>query len=228
MLKRLYYIIKQRAYVFFNRNKPCRGKVYMFHNVNEDHDTYAITKEHFESFLNELIKNKKIVDLETLTKEKDPDNVVITFDDVYDSVYHNAYPFLKEKDIPYYLFISNEYLDQEGYLSREIVKEMLEESKAIVGSHGWRHVLSRPMQVETLREDLIRSREALEALTERKVDVFAFPYGSMYACAGTDISEALKQFTYVCMTYALPYNENCGNVIPRLNMNDETYRREFM
>ena len=227
MLRRLYYILKQRAYVFVNKNKPCQGKVYMFHNVNDDHDTYSITKEHFESFLNELMEHKKIVDLETLGKEKDPDNVVITFDDVHDSVYYNAYPFLKEKGVPYYLFVSNEYLDQEGYLNKEMVKEMLKESKAIVGSHGWRHVPSRPMQVETLREDLSHSREALEALTERKVDVFAFPYGSMYACAKTDIEEALKQFESVCMTYALPYNESYGNILPRLNMNDDTYRKEL-
>ena len=71
MFKRLYYIILQRLYVLKNKNKPCQGKVYMFHNVNDEQDTYAINKENFKAFVEYLKKNKKVVDIETLIKEKD-------------------------------------------------------------------------------------------------------------------------------------------------------------
>ncbi len=143
MFKRLYYILLQRAFVLFNRNKAAQGRIYMFHNVDDDADIYSITKENFELFLNFLCENKKIVDTDTLIRERDPKNVVITFDDVYESVYRNAYPLLKEKGVPYYLFVCNEYLDKDGYLNEEMLKEMLSESKAILGSHNLKHELSR-------------------------------------------------------------------------------------
>ena len=117
MIKRLYYILLQRLYVMFDI-KPCQGKVYMFHNVNDDNDTYSINADNFEKFLEYLTGNKRIVDAKTLIREKDPKNVVLTFDDVYESVYLNAYPLLKKKDVPYYLFVCNEYLDKDKYVSK--------------------------------------------------------------------------------------------------------------
>lgn len=227
MLKRLYYIILQRLYVLMNKKKPCQGKVYMFHNVNDDHDTYSITKHHFESFLNYLTENKKIVDIETLLKEKDPDNVVITFDDVYESVYGNAYPLLKEKDLPFYLFVCNEYLDQENYLNCWQLKEMVSSSKAIVGSHNLKHELSRFVKNDEMKKNLESSKKELEEKLGVNIDTFAFPYGSMYACSKDNISAASSIFDHVFMTYAIPYNQEYGNIIPRINMNDSEYLKEM-
>ena len=227
MLKRLYYIILQRLYVLKSRNKPCQGKVYMFHNVNDDGGTYSITRENFAEFIDHLTKNRKVVDIETLIKEKDPNNVVITFDDVYESVYRSAYPILKEKDLPYYLFVSNEYLNKEGYLSSTMLKEMLNDSKAFLGSHNYRHVLSRFCDSRTLKEDLKKSKEELEKEFSVSVDSFAFPYGSMYACSKENIRTASELFDYVFMTYAISYHEDLGNIIPRINMNDSLFGKEM-
>nr|MBQ4453633.1 polysaccharide deacetylase family protein [Clostridia bacterium] len=227
MFKRLYYILLQRLYVFNHKNKPCQGKVYMFHNVNDDHDIYSITKDHFESLINYLVKNKKIVDADTLLKEKDPDNVVITFDDVYESVYRNAYPLLKEKDLPFYLFVSNEFLNKENYLNSEMLKEMLRDSKAILGSHNYQHELSRFMEDRSFEKGLDTSKKELEEEFGISLKDFAFPYGSMYACSEENIKDASDRFEHVFMTYAIPYNEEYGNTIPRINMNDSVYEREM-
>ena len=227
MFKRLYYIILQRLYVLKNKNKPCQGKVYMFHNVNDEQNTYAINKENFKTFVEYLTKNKKVVDIETLIKEKDPDNVVITFDDVYESVYQNAYPILKEKGFPFYLFLCDEYLNKENYVCSDMVKEMLRDSKAILGSHRMKHELSRFSDEMKIREDMKESKKKLEEEFGVKVDAFAFPYGSMYACSDQNIKDAEELFDHVFMTYAIPYNEDYGNVIPRINMNDAVYQGEM-
>lgn len=227
MFKRLYYILLQRIYVFRQKQKPCQGKVFMFHEVNEKDDLYAISTEHFKELLENLMQKKKIVDIETLIEEKDPDNVVISFDDVYESVYLNAYPFLKEKGIPYYLFVCNEYLDQENYLKTDMITEMLKDSKAILASHHYRHVLSRFMKDDELKEELKRSKEELEDRFDVEIKDFAFPFGSMYACSRENIEAASGIFDHVFMTYALPYREENGNIIPRINMNNETYRKEM-
>ena len=227
MFKRLYYIILQRLYVLKNKNKPCQGKVYMFHNVNDEQDTYAINKENFRTFVEYLVKNKKVVDIETLIKEKDPDNVVITFDDVYESVYQNAYPILKEKDFPFYLFLCDEYLNKENYVSSDMVKEMLKDSKAILGSHRMKHELSRFSDETKIREDMKESKKKLEEEFGVKVDAFAFPYGSMYACSEKNIEDALEIYKYVFMTYPFSYDGNMKRVLPRININNVTFEREI-
>ena len=227
MIKRLYYIILQRLYVFQKKNKPCQGKVYMFHNVNDDGDTYAISKDHFAELLQYLVKNKKIVDIETLVAEKDKDNVVITFDDVYASVFANAYPLLKEHDVPYYLFLCNEFLDKESYLDRQMIREMIDDSKAVIGSHACHHELSRFKDSEQIRKELEQSKAELQELSGKEVRDFAFPYGSIYACSKQNISDAGSLFDHVFMTYALAYNEEYGKIIPRININDKTYKAEL-
>ncbi len=227
MLRRLFYILLQRLYVFRQKKKPCQGKVFMFHKVSEEDDLYAIRPEHFRTLLEHLLRNKKIVDSEILIQKKDPDNVVIGFDDVYESVYRYAYPLLKEKGVPYYLFVCNDYLDQEGYLSSEMVEEMLRDSGAILASHRCHHELSRFMKENELQEELERSRKQLEETFHVEVKDFAFPYGSMYACSKENVATACGLFDHVYMTYALPYNEEYGNVIPRININNATYGKEL-
>ncbi|MBR4461171.1 MAG: polysaccharide deacetylase family protein [Erysipelotrichaceae bacterium] len=228
MFRRLYFILLQRFYVMKQKKKPCQGKVFMFHKVDEEDDLYAISPEHFRELLEDLLKNRKIVDIDTLITEKDAQNVAIGFDDVYESVYRNAYPLLKEKDVPYYLFMCNEYLDQKDYLKTDMIKEMLEDSKAILASHHYQHVLSRFMKEEELKEELERSRKELEDRFGVEVKDFAFPFGSMYACSKENIRVASGIFEHVFMTYALPYHESCGNIIPRINMNNDSYRKELL
>lgn len=227
MFKRLYYIILQRLYVLNQKNKPCQGKVYMFHNVNDNHDIYSINKHNFETFIDYLLNNKKIVDVETMIKEKDPDNVVITFDDVYESVYKNAYPLLKEKELPFYLFVSNELLNKEKYLNSDMIKEMINNSKAILSSHNYHHELSRFIDDSKLKDNLLKSKNELENEFSVDINSFAFPYGSMYACSNKNIETASNIFNYVFMTYPIAYNEEYGNIIPRINMNDSTFEREI-
>lgn len=227
MLKRLYYIILQRLHVAANKNRECQGKVYMFHEIASKDDTYAISPKSFKSFMNDLIRNRKIVDIETLIREKDENNVVLTFDDAYASVYEYAHPLLRKYGVPYYVFICNEYLNKEGYLSEKMIKTMLKDSHCIIGSHGYQHVLSRTMHNDNLMEQISISKEGLEQRFNVKIDSLAFPYGSMYAVSKKNISGAEKMFSHIFMTYPLAYNEKYGNVIPRININEETYSGEI-
>ena len=201
--------------------------IYMFHNISDDKDDYSISEEHFTKMLEYLVENKKIVDSETLMKEKDSNNVVITFDDAYDSVYQIAYPLLKKYNVPYYIFICNEYLHQDKYLSEAHIEEMLKDSKCILGSHNYFHQLSRFMDQETFKQNIASSKEELENRFNVDVDDFAFPYGSIYAVSPDNIYDAKKLFKRIYLTYALPYNEEYEDEIPRININDSNYEREL-
>ena len=205
-----------------------QGKVYMFHNVSDDiDDTYTISKDNFKKFLSYLIDNYKIVDVETLMKEKDEKNIVLTFDDVYASVYENAYELLKQYDVPYYVFICNEYLNKDNYLNEKQLNEMLQNSRCILGSHNYFHELSRFMKLDDFIKYINNSKQELEERFNRGIDDFAFPYGSKYAVSNDNIYEAKKLFKNIFMTYALPYNEEYNNEIPRININNDNFQKEI-
>ena len=227
MFKRLYYILMQRMHVFANRNRPCLGKVYMFHEICDRRDTYAIAPRDFEQFLDYLINNKKVVDPDTFIEDPQPDNVLLTFDDVYASVYENAFPVLKERGVPYVIFVCGEYLDREGYLGRDMIRQMLDESRCVLGSHNMRHVLSRFEDPERILADMKGSKQLLEEAFGRKCVDFAFPYGSMYACSQRNIADAGSVYERVYMTYPLSYDPDCRDGLPRINMNSDTFAKEM-
>ena len=227
MFKRLYYIILQRLFELKNRRKPCQGKVYMFHDISDLDDTYSIRQNSFEQMITFLSEKRKIVDADELINSLSGDNVVLTFDDAYASVYYNAYPLLKELDVPYYIFICEEYLNQQNYLSEDMIKEMLSDSRCIIGSHNTKHVLSRFVDLNDFNKDVQESKKNLENLFNVQVDSFAFPYGSFYACSQDNIDIAEKYYEKIFMTYNLPYNSEYKSIIPRININQSNYRKEM-
>lgn len=226
MFKRFYYILFQRFFILINKNNLSQGKIYMFHKINDEDDTYSISNNNFKSFIKYLIENKNIVDIETLIKEKKDNNVVLTFDDVYDDIYFKAYPILKKYDIPYYLFICNEYLDKDKYLSITMIKEMLSDSKCIIGSHNIKHQISRFLENKQFEQNILDSKKELEKLFKVSIDDFAFPYGSIYACSKSNIKISNNYFKNIYMTLPLNYNAKY-DALPRININNKSYKKEI-
>lgn len=227
MFKRLFYILKQRLYVFNRKNKPCLGKVYMFHEIADKDDIYAISEKGFKQFIEYLNNKHRITNVEDFVNNPDSNNIIITFDDAYSSVYEYAYPLLKQLNIPYYVFICQEYLDKDDYLTRDMIKTMISDSKCVIGSHSTKHELSRFLDRNEMKERLNQSKKALEELTGNNINSFAFPYGSMYAVSDDNINDARNIYDYVFMTYALNYDRNDGKVLPRININESNYKKEM-
>ena len=72
-------------------------------------------------------------------KVKKNKKILITIDDGFSSFYENAWPYLKEKKIPFILFISTEAIGKNGYMSWEQIKEIEKESFAFIGNHSHSH-----------------------------------------------------------------------------------------
>lgn len=227
MFKKLYYILLQRLYVYANKNITNQGKVYMFHEIGDKKDTYTISENDFVSFINYLYNNKTIVDIDTMQQQLNDNNVVISFDDAYASVYEKAYPVLKKMDVPYYIFICGEYLNKKDYLNSDMIKEMLKDSKCILGSHSIKHDLSRFKSGENFLDEINKSKESLQKEFNTVINDFAFPYGSVYAVSDNNINIAKKVYKNIFMTFPLPYNQKYGNVIPRININYSNFMEEM-
>ena len=222
MIKRIYYILKQRihAYAYKRINKRNQiGYVLMLHDISNDGGDYSITKDNFIK----LIDNNDFCLIEEL-KQGNKAKYVLTFDDAFENVYYIARNVLSKLQIPYYIFICVEYIDKEGYLSNSQIKEMVKDGYCHLGSHLLHHKLARFMSEEELTKELIESKDYLEKTYNTKVDYLAFPYGSMYACSKSNIEKAKRYYKYVFTTIPIPCNEEYINeyAYPRININDKT------
>ncbi len=184
---------------------------FMYHRFGESqYSATNVTLEQFEDHLDYLEDEdynvwpfEKIVEhLEN--GESVPDRTVaITIDDAYRSVYEEAYPRLKERDLPYIVFVATDPVDDglSGYMSWDQMREMQEESKATFANHSSTHdYLVRQGEDESdseyrdrLRDDINNAQERLEAELGDDRDIpklFAYPYGE-YNQVVADITEEL-------------------------------------
>lgn len=169
------------------------ARVFMFHSVvdtpEEVYSKFAITKTSFEHFLKyELQRGQKPMDFQELkaavcNPRKFQGKFIVSFDDIYDSVYTNAFPILKELEIPFIIFVTTDLIDKKDpgsgndMISLEHLKDLLQDNLCILGSHGTEHKVFRQYSAEETKDAMISSKQLLETEFGHKVDCFAFPYG---------------------------------------------------
>lgn len=117
---------------------------------------------------------------------------VVTFDDGLENIIENALPELRKRRIPATLFIVTDVLGanprweyfggddpSEQRAMTEHQLRQLPSEYVTIGSHTATHpVLPTIDDDEHLRKELVGSRITLEAILNRKVTLFSFPYGS--------------------------------------------------
>lgn len=151
----------------------------MFHSIGDSRHDFNISVDSFSRFV-EAIKRANVIRLEEW--ESQEGFVCLTFDDVADSFYYNAYPLLKKYSIPFTIFVSCSLLNKESYITTEMLKEIAECELCTIGSHGNKHLFFAGLSKEDAIEDLLTSKDTLEKLTRKSIQLYAFPYGSLYAC----------------------------------------------
>lgn len=173
----------------------------MFHSVGDSRHDFNISVESFERFLVAL-KKDEVSRLEEW--EKKDDFVCLTFDDVADSFYYNAYPLLKKYRIPFTIFVSCSLLDTKSYITTDMLQEIAECELSTIGSHGWSHSFYADLSKKNAIADLSSSKRKLEDVTHRTIDLYAFPYGSVYACGLKNKKQAGVVYKYGFGTIASP------------------------
>ena len=99
-------------------------------------------------------------------------------------------------------------------------KEIANSKVCTVGSHGVKHELYHEMTAIEARKDLEESRKRLEGLIGSRVDMYAFPYGSYYACGYTNKHLAGTIYKYAFGTVACPITKPSllkNYFLPRIN-----------
>lgn len=193
-------------------------RAYMFHSVvdtpEQVYSQFAITKESFERFIRyELQRGQKPMDAETLKKAVDTPDVyknhfAVTFDDIYDSVYTNAYPVLKANKVPFIIFMTPSLIDgvdpnsKHPMITMAHLQEMAKDPLCIIGAHGMEHKSFRNYSEEEARRSMKESKRWLEDKLGKRVDFFAFPYGRRVEVSNANI-HTLSQCDFHCGFSAL-------------------------
>lgn len=100
----------------------------------------------------------------------------LTFDDGCRSDLENA-RLLQSLGFQALFFIATEYLDQEGYLSREELPELLQLGMG-VGAHSHHHVQLSLLSHTQVEQELVSSKAILEDILQVPVITVSFPGGA--------------------------------------------------
>jgi len=158
------------------------NSVIVYHSISTPLEPMAgeidISPERFEQQLRWLSRRRRVVPLvETLCSRKYRHVVAITFDDGYRDNLTVALPLLEKFQLPITLFVTAGFVDRDGYLSEEELRELSRHPLITIGAHGLWHRHFNRLAFEDARFELEESRRLLEEITGQRVDLMAWPYG---------------------------------------------------
>lgn len=219
---------------FYLRLLKSDGKVLMFHQVNSNkiiwkEPNISISVETFEQLLKTMNKQYIATTPDMLENAMFDKKLLITFDDAFDDVYYNAFPILKRLEIPFTIFVTYSFIDKKGYLTRGMVEELNQSKLCTWGYHTLNHKVMRKLSEREMFEEIDQGRTLLEEFLNKKIDYFAFPYGSCWAVSKKNINYVReKDFKLLFTTWSSDFNiRNIGKrrLVPRINVNERTARK---
>ena len=170
-----------KMYTFFFSDLDRCSFVAMFHDVTEvadGRDKYAVSKSKFETF---IANNSDRIAKSIGDFKKNRNTILITFDDGFKSTLTVALPILKKYNCHFCVFLTTCLIGQKGYLSWNDIKVLLDCGLCEIGCHSISHPMFRFLSKEQKTTELLVSKQILEERLDKKVNCFAFPYGSFYA-----------------------------------------------
>jgi len=155
----------------------------MYHRFEEN--KYPSTNIRNKIFLEhlEIIKN---LEIEFITFEKfkkiiktniDNNYLLLTIDDAFESFYLNAWPILKNKKIPFILFVSTREIGKHGYMTWEQIKEIATNDLVTIGNHSHTHEYLIDWNYNEIKSDLETSIKIFEKELGYSPKIFSYPFG---------------------------------------------------
>ncbi len=170
----------------------------MYHRFDENkYPSTNIKMSVFKDQIN-IIKdlNYKFYNPENLeknfNKEKSEKKILITIDDGFSSFYENAWPYLKEKKIPFILFISTEAVGKKGYMSWDQIKEVEKVPTAFIGNHSHSHDYLVNFESSDFLNDIKTANKIFINKLGYNPIFFSYPFGEYSSFHKAFISENFK------------------------------------
>jgi peptidoglycan/xylan/chitin deacetylase (PgdA/CDA1 family) len=101
----------------------------------------------------------------------------VTFDDGLMSTCANAWPVFERRGVPFSVFVITGCMDTPGYMGWDDVGRMARSKVGTIGSHTVNHRNLAQLSADEVREELVRSKAQIEAVTGKPCDHFCCPWG---------------------------------------------------
>lgn len=184
-----------------------KGHVLMFHDISDEGGELTVNLQRFQEIIEEHIKNGyKFISLDELSSEpKTEKKCILTFDDGYKNNL-DCIPYLTDKKIPFCIYVIPSKLGDVGYLSKEDLCNLAKNELCTIGNHTMHHVMARKIGNNALEQEIRDANDYLEKLLGKKIEHFAFPYGSVYAVSSSNVRFVQKMGLF--RTIALTLQED--------------------
>ncbi len=135
-------------------------------------------KKHIEIIEQNNIKFINPKDFENeLKNNKLQRKILLTIDDGFLSFYDNAWPILKEKKIPFILFVSTREIGAFNYMSWDQIKELGKEDFVEIGNHSHTHEYLVDESNEFIKKDIEKSIKIFKQNLGKNSHFFSYPFG---------------------------------------------------
>jgi len=197
----------------------------MYHRFNEN--KYPSTNIQIDIFKNQIniIKdnnlkfyNPDMLEIE-FNKPKTEKKILLTIDDAFTSFYENAWPYLKEKKIPFILFVSTEPIGKFGYMNWSQIKEIEKEEFVFLGNHSHSHEYLINYNFKNFKNDIDKSINIFKKKIGYNPKFFSYPFGEY----------SLEQKNYISKNFKFAFGQHSGVIdinkdkyeLPRFPINEK-------
>ena len=147
-------------------------------------------KEHIKIIEKNNINFINPDNFENELKNKNQRKILLTIDDGFSSFYENAWPILKEKKIPFILFVSTREVGSSNYMTWGQIKELSEENFVEIGNHSHTHEYLVEEDYEIIKKDIEKSVSIFKEKLGKNSRFFSYPFGE-YSLEFKDIIKSL-------------------------------------
>ena len=157
--------------------------VLMYHRFEENkYPSTNIKINNFKEHLDLIKKNQfKFINPNNfenaLLNQKNKKKILLTIDDSFKSFYDNAWPILKEQEIPFILFVNTREVGTYGYMSWAQIKEISKEKFVHIGNHSFSHEYLVDKKNEEIIYDINRAITDLKKNVGYNSPFFSYPFG---------------------------------------------------
>ena len=139
--------------------------------------------------INDFKKHLKIIDENKITfvdpkkfedellNNKRQRKILLTIDDGFSSFYEKAWPILKEREIPFILFVSTREIGSFNYMTWDQIKEIAQENFVEIGNHSHSHEYLVEENIEIIKEDIEKSIKIFKDELGKNSNFFSYPFG---------------------------------------------------
>jgi peptidoglycan/xylan/chitin deacetylase (PgdA/CDA1 family) len=173
------------------QRKPPGPRILIYHQIGAGLGRQMeVTRDDFVRQLDWMQDYGEIVDLDTaLDRRGQPGSdrlIALTFDDGYRDTYDRAFPLLKERNLPFTLYLATESIEtgtpltpggRADPLTWDQISEMHESGLATIGAHTHTHVDMRELTMPRIDEELGVSNSLIEQRLGVEPASFAYPWG---------------------------------------------------